>query len=89
MKEYEESCAVQQAAFSVNSNICSSTIIATSTEPIVINIVHPISNFDQSFLLLKRGGLQSPMGFALHRKQLRINPGKRQRNKNCPFCHEE
>jgi hypothetical protein len=29
------------------------------------------------------------MGFALHRKQLRINPGKRQRNKNCPFRHEE
>jgi hypothetical protein len=62
MKEYEESCAVQQAAFSVNSNICSSTIIATSTEPIVINIVHPISNFDQSFLLLKEEGCRALWG---------------------------
>jgi hypothetical protein len=53
MKEYEESFAVQKAAFAVISNICSSAIIANSTEQIVINVLHAINKFDQSFLLLK------------------------------------
>jgi 3-hydroxyacyl-CoA dehydrogenase len=62
MKEYEESFAVQKAAFAVISNICSSAIIANSTEQIVINVLHAINKFDQSFLLLKEEGCRALWG---------------------------